>query len=384
MARRLRASLRLSLRDECPNAMPPRQRAGAAGTETPPNLAPTSGDEAKTPKNRPNPSRLRQQKLSAWQPILTAYTAIPAIFVTGALFIPVGIVLLLAAESVNEWQFEYSSHCKAQKCMIDMNLNTPYTGNVYFYYGLENYFQNHRRYVKSRSDKQLLGRLKEIGNECGPYDYINSSSSRTPVAPCGAIANSMFNDTFKLFRQLDGADELVPFTHENVIWAVDRDTKFKNPPIQPGQNLCTAFEGTEKPPNWQKSPCRLDELHPDNNGFENVDFIVWMRTAALPSFRKLYRLLDRNSVASAHYRDGLPAGKYRLEIENNYPVEAFNGKKYFVISTTSWFGGRNKFLGIAYIVIGAVCVVLGGIFTFIHIKFGHTFAEMADMTTNTQ
>lgn len=37
-------------------------------------------------------------------------------------------------------------------------------GDVYFYYALENYFQNNRRYMKSRSDKQLLGDL--LANVC--------------------------------------------------------------------------------------------------------------------------------------------------------------------------------------------------------------------------
>lgn len=56
----------------------------------------------------------------------------------------------------------------------------------------------------------------------------------------------------------------------------------------------------------------------------------------------------------------------------DYPVDAFNGKKHFIISTTSWTGGKNNFLGIAYIIIGCICVVLGAIFSFIHIKFGHS------------
>ncbi|KAI6221930.1 Protein CBR-CHAT-1 [Aphelenchoides fujianensis] len=361
--------------------MPPRRNA--AGEDEPPRVAQpaSSSEETRPQKNRPNPSRLRQQKLSAWQPILTAYTAIPAIFVTGLVFIPVGVVLLIAAESVKEWTFEYGSVCSRNdpRCTITVNITEPYNGNVYFYYQLENYFQNHRRYVKSRSDKQLLGDVSNVGGECAPYDYATINGQKYPIAPCGAIANSMFNDTFKLLKITENQRLNVPLTYEGVIWEVDRDTKFKNPVPKAGGNLCDAFQGTVKPPNWQKHPCELDTQDPENNGFQNVDFIVWMRTAALPSFRKLYRILDRNS---AGYQDGLPAGTYQLEIMNYYPVEAFNGKKYFVISTTSWFGGKNKFLGVAYIIIGSVCVVLGAIFSFIHVKFGHTFAEMADITNN--
>jgi hypothetical protein len=54
---------------------------------------------------------------------------------------------------VNFWGYQISAHAS--------NSSFPhFQGNVYFYYGLDNYFQNHRRYVKSRSDKQLIGDLE--------------------------------------------------------------------------------------------------------------------------------------------------------------------------------------------------------------------------------
>lgn len=63
------------------------------------------------------------------------------------------------------------------------------------YYGLSNYYQNHRRYVKSRDDNQLLGNLDiNPSRDCMPFDFANDSDGiKRPVAPCGAIANSMFN-----------------------------------------------------------------------------------------------------------------------------------------------------------------------------------------------
>lgn len=60
------------------------------------------------------------------------------------------------------------------------------------YYGLTNYYQNHRRYVKSRDDNQLLGHLKsEPSTDCIPF--AKSNGTGVPIAPCGAIANSLFN-----------------------------------------------------------------------------------------------------------------------------------------------------------------------------------------------
>jgi hypothetical protein len=44
-----------------------------------------------------------------------------------------------------------------------------------------------------------------------------------------------------------------------------------------------------KPPNWEIEPCKLDESDVKNSGFQNADFIIWMRTAAFPDFRKLVK-----------------------------------------------------------------------------------------------
>ena len=55
----------------------------------------------------------------------------------------------------------------------------------------------------------------------------------------------------------------------------------------------------------------LDKENPDNNGLQNEDLIVWMRTAALPTFRKLYRRLDRKEEG---FGSGLPSGNYTLQV----------------------------------------------------------------------
>lgn len=90
---------------------------------------------------------------------------------------------------------------------------------------------------------------------------------------------------------------------------------------------------------------------------EDQHFIVWMRVAGLPQFRKLYGALHTD----------LLAGSYELKIENNFDVSQFDGSKKFVLSTTNALGGQNYFLAGAYLVVGAVCILLGVFFLVLYV-----------------
>jgi hypothetical protein len=48
-------------------------------------------------------------------------------------------------------------------------------------------------------------------------------------------------------------------------------------------------------------------------------------------------------------------------------VKAYKGTKSVVITTRTVMGGRNPFLGIAYIVVGGICILLGALFTATHL-----------------
>ncbi len=82
---------------------------------------------------------------------------------------------------------------------------------------------------------------------------------------------------------------------------------------------------------------------------EQEDLIVWMRTAALPTFRKLYGRIETDIMAS---------DEITVVIQNNYNTYSFGGTKALVLSTTSWIGGKNNFIGFAYVAIGTISFLI--------------------------
>lgn len=84
-----------------------------------------------------------------------------------------------------------------------------------------------------------------------------------------------------------------------------------------------------------------------------------MRTAALPKFRKLY----------GRIKEDLNAGEViTVHLVNNYNTYSFGGKKKLVLTTSSWLGGKNDFLGLAYAATGFSFILVAILFALIHVK----------------
>ncbi|SCZ89548.1 BZ3500_MvSof-1268-A1-R1_Chr1-1g01250 [Microbotryum saponariae] len=370
------------------------KRKSSTGTDSP------KPDKEKVKwSHRPANTAFKQQRLKAWQPILTPATVLPTFFLIGVIFVPLGGVLLWGSNKVKEFTIDYtqcefkapnttfealpssaysyhlgSSVDTAQAvvptwqfthdetrpvgqrslCRLQFSLPVELTRPVFMYYKMTNYYQNHRRYVKSIVSGQLKGDATSAsslsGGDCKPVDVRDG----LPIYPCGLIANSFFNDTFlpPVLTNPSGAEGNVTYnmTDKGIAWP-NEAKKYGVTKYQIG--------GAVPPPNWAESypdgytaSTGFPDLHDDEH------FQIWMRTAGLPTFRKLYFRNDEENMA---------AGIYELDIRMNYPVAPFSGTKSIVFSTVSFIGGRNPFLGYAYIVVGGVCIILGLALTLRHL-----------------
>ncbi|KAG2254839.1 hypothetical protein Bca52824_084975 [Brassica carinata] len=169
-------------------------------------------------------------------------------------------------------------------------------------------FGHSMRYVKSRSDAQLRSPREERDvQKCAPEDNVGGE----PIVPCGLVAWSLFNDTYQFSRN----SQELPVNKKDISWKSDRDSKF-------GKNVF--------PKNFQTGA-------PIGGG-----------------------TLDPNKPLYGKIETDLNAGDtIRVLLGNNYNTYSFNGEKKLVLSTTSWLGGRNDFLGGSVSHCGQHLLVLG-------------------------
>jgi hypothetical protein len=204
-----------------------------------------------------------------------------------------------------------------------------------------------------------------------------NSSQNIPIDihPCGLIANTFFNDIITLSsgKDADGVD--LQMREDGIAWRSDVKYKFAQPDGFKYESCnCTSCPLDGNNTSWKFYNASADKCYryyyPKDNttqylyetypmvispieGVTNEHFIVWMRVAASPTFRKLY----------GYFNKPIRKGEIiTFNINANWDVSIFNGTKSLVLSTTSPFGGRNPSLGYAFIGVGGFCFIAGVFF----------------------
>lgn len=425
-------------------------------------------DEEPTAGNEPDrESAFKQQKLEAWHPILTPWVIVVLMFAIAFGFVPIGVFILTKSNSVVEQEIQYDNNedCKfeddnppkwGKQCTVTMEITAEMTAPIYVYYGITNFYQNHRKYVRSRNEMQLTGILETknadenwlnvkplsetlIGEKndkdlykngklktCSPIETNDPAEGEEVkvLYPCGLIANSMFNDKISaklikkeggekldLCNEVDGdpkytgcdATEQWSFRAEPnwsdgmssptepsewIAWDTDVKDRYKYPAVKtdkkpygfpPEMEGCDKCQTSTEPPTCNecyaqifKNPAFdnqgwLQREQSDNDAggkgkpmtitlprIHDQDFIVWMKSAGLPDFRKLHRVIRKQDLEVGD--------KIEFTIYNFFQVKAFQGTKSIVLLKPSMLGGKQDLLAYCYIVFGIICLVLGIIF----------------------
>ena len=278
-------------------------------------------------------SRFKQQNLPAWRPVPTILSIIIVFAVFGLLFIILGIVLLVYSNKVHSAELDYTDCTLGETCTRQITLKEDIDSPVFVYYQLNGFFQNSRRYVKSKEIGQLTGDDKSAHDNCEPAEKnsemdLSVDTSINGVAldpnsiayPCGLIAKTFFNDSYTFKKGTTS----IPVDQTNI--AFEKDKKL--------------FDSNPEP---SKQWTNITDEH----------FLVWMRPSGLPNPKKLWGRIDQD------LKEG---DVIEVDIDNQYNVSHYEGKKKIVLSNATKFGGKNKFLGISYIVVGALSILCAIIF----------------------
>ncbi|GAP93395.1 putative lem3 cdc50 family protein [Rosellinia necatrix] len=361
---------------------------------------PSSAEEKKTSR-RPANTAFRQQRLKAWQPILTPKNVIWIFFVLGVFAAVVGGLLIYASRMVSYLEIDYTdcgalatterqpmpaglskSYWRSGTAALDAqwekeeNVTQLYNGfavhnrtrctlqfttaqdmspPVRAYYHLDNFYQNHRRYVNSFNAEQLLAHSVSTStlenSNCAPLatEVVEEDGQQKTfqIYPCGLIANSLFNDTIGAPVPLGtNSTNAYEWNENNIAWDSDKD--LYEPLTDPDLNLIIP------PPNWRDRypDGRYTDKYPPPNLKEDEHFISWMRTAALPSFFKPW----------AFGNETLVAGTYSIDIIDNFNMTEYKGKKSLVITTTGPLGGKNDLPGILWLALSGFFILMSLLF----------------------
>ena len=279
-------------------------------------------------------SRFKQQRLPAWRPVPTITSIIIVFSAFGIIFIILGIILLIFSAKVKSQELNYTDCEVNSQCSKTIQIKEDIDKPVFVYYQLDGFYQNSRRYLKSKNIDQLRGKTEDT-EDCEPAETndemelgLNGTlafDNSTPLIgsnkaiPCGLMAKTFFNDTYTFFINGNKTD----VDSSDIAFDKDKDLYKENK--YPGKQ-------------WHD----LTDQH----------FIVWMRPSGLPNPRKLWGKIDRDLKKGENIT---------IDIESNYNVSAYKGKKKIILSNATVFGGKNKFLGISYIVVGCLsilCVII--------------------------
>ena len=67
---------------------------------------------------------------------------------------------------------------------------------------------------------------------------------------------------------------------------------------------------------------------------------------------------------------------------HRYNAYQFGGRKYVILSTASWLGGKNDFLGIAFLTVGGACLIFSLALTVLQTFHRRKLGDLTSLSWN--
>jgi hypothetical protein len=122
-----------------------------------------------------------------------------------------GVVILLDTKKFKSYHVNYTN-CTLKYCLVSFEIKENFEDKIFMYYNLDNFYNNHRLYARSKSYQQLVGKdnpsttfcndallnNETLFNDSSKYTSIlgNSLNGSDIAFPCGLVAQSFFNGKF--------------------------------------------------------------------------------------------------------------------------------------------------------------------------------------------
>lgn len=156
------------------------------------------------------------QKLKDYTPSCSIKCAIIFLIVSSALFITFGIAVIIESGKIIVISQDYEPRSNSTDKIVEiiLDITEDLTENTYLYYGIDNFYSNHREFFNSKSWDQLrnkvdsgnyskcegawsMGQMLDYNKSHPDWNKFNTSAL---AYPCGLMPKAYFQDTFELYK----------------------------------------------------------------------------------------------------------------------------------------------------------------------------------------
>ncbi|EGZ10129.1 hypothetical protein PHYSODRAFT_256397 [Phytophthora sojae] len=409
---------RVASRRSSPKA---RRRRSSSGSKK--NAPTKSALNSNANTNRPDGSRMTQQQLHMWEPVLTLGWSIGICYTIATMCIALGVVIAYTSSTLTTLRVVYDgnpgteaanavqadgnvtqlSNCRLDSaddansfhadhtCFVNLKLPKDVKSPVRVFYELDGYYQNHRRFVSSIIRTQFTDEYRpDAGTsmlECYPMKSTvselctvgacesRSAAKQRELFPCGIVANTLFNDIFWLHEgALPSGEKLsrTDLTSKGIgrIYAAHNN---KNPTWDVSSSAYL--------PVWHNP--NMSRIIPPPNGptdpYITADYTnstAWVHDALDPDYgvgtgveNEFWRVWVEGAAMHPFRKPygrierDLPANTtLTFAVQSNFFVRSFSGTKALVLEEVGWFGSANYVLGAFFLGVGGIFFAAGVFF----------------------